>query len=76
MSTQQLTNEALALPLSERVPLAQALWQSIEAGLADSDEREAVREAIRRDQELSSGKVEGRSHDEVIQAAKHAIGCA
>jgi len=76
MSTQQLTNEVMALPLSERVPLAQALWQSIEAGMADSDEREAVRESIRRDRELSSGAVEGRSHDEVMQAAKRAIGCA
>ena len=45
MSTQQLTAEAMALPLSERVSLAQALWQSIDAGLADADEREAVREA-------------------------------
>lgn len=76
MSTQQLTNEVLALPLSERVPLAQALWQSIEAGLADSDVRDAVREAVRRDQKLSSGEAEGRSHDQVMEAAKRAIGYA
>jgi len=76
MSTQQLTTEAMALPLSERVSLAQALWQSIDAGLADTDECEAVREAMRRDQELSSGAVVGRTHEEVMQAARRAIGCA
>lgn len=76
MSTQQLTAEAMALPLSERVSLAQALWQSIDAGLADTEEREAVREAIRRDEELSSGAVAGRTHEEVMQAARRAIGCA
>ena len=76
MSTQQFTAEAMALPLSERVSLAQALWQSIDAGLADTEEREAVGEAIRRDQELSSGTVVGRTHEEVMQAARRAIGCA
>ena len=76
MSTQQLTAEVMALPLSERVQLAQELWQSIDSGLVDTDEREAVRDAIRRDQELSSGAVVGRTHDEVMQAARRAIGCA
>ena len=45
MSTKQLTDEALALPLAEKVSLAQALWQSIDSGLADSDEQTALREA-------------------------------
>ncbi len=76
MSTQQLTSEAMALPLPERVSLAQALWESIDAGLADTDQRDAVREAVRRDQELASGAVVGRTHDEVIQAARRALGCA
>jgi len=76
VSTQQLTTEAMALPLSERVSLAQTLWQSIDVGLADTEERDAVREAIRRDQELSSGAVVGRTHEEVMQAARRAIGCA
>jgi hypothetical protein len=76
MSTQQLTTEAMALPLSERVSLAQSLWQSIDTGLTDTDEREAVREAIRRDQELSSGAVVARTHQDVMQAARRSIGCA
>jgi putative addiction module component (TIGR02574 family) len=73
MSTEQITSEAMALPLPERVSLAQALWQSIDAGLTDCDENAAVQEAIRRDQELSSGKVTGRSHEEVMKAARRAL---
>ena len=76
MSAQQLTADAMALPLAERVSLAQSLWQSIDAGLPDTDEGEAVREAIRRDQELSSNAVTGRTHEEVMQAARRAIECA
>ena len=76
MSAQQLAAEVMALPLSERVSLAQALWQSIDAGLTDTDEHEAIREAVRRDEELSSGAVIGREHADVMQAARRAIGCA
>jgi putative addiction module component (TIGR02574 family) len=75
MSTEQLKEEAMSLPLSERVSLAQALWESIDVGLTDTDEQAAVREAARRDQELSSGTVSGRTHEEVMQAARRAIGC-
>ena len=76
MITEQFTTDAMALPLSERVALAQALWQSIGAGLPDADEKMAVRDAIRRDQELSAGAAEPRTHEEVMQAARRAIGCA
>ena len=76
MSNQQLTTAAMALPLAERVSLAESLWQSIDAGLTDATESDALRTAIRRDQELSSGAVQGRPHDEVMLAARCAIGCA
>jgi putative addiction module component (TIGR02574 family) len=76
MSTQQLTIEAMALPISERVSLAQALWQSIDAGLEAAKDREALAEAIRRDGEISSGVVQGRTHEEVMLAARRAVGCA
>jgi hypothetical protein len=75
MSAQQITADAIALPLADRVSLAQALWQSIGLGLADTDERDAVREAIRRDEELSTGAAAGRTREEVMQAARRAIGC-
>ena len=76
MSTNQLIAEALALPVSERMKVAQALWESIDAGMPDVDETATVAEAIRRDNELSSGRVTGRTHEEVMQAARLAIGQA
>jgi putative addiction module component (TIGR02574 family) len=75
MSSERLIADAMALPLSERVSLAQALWESIDAGLRDSDERAAVAEAIRRDKELSSGQVAGRTHEEVMETARRALEC-
>lgn len=75
MSTEQLIAEAMTLPLAERVELAQALWESIDTGLPDTDERAAIKEALRRDEELSSGKVTGRTHEEVMQAARRALEC-
>ena len=33
MTIQQLTEQAMAFPLAERVDLAEALWQSISEGL-------------------------------------------
>ena len=65
----------MALPLEERVGLAEALWQSIGQGLTAGSEREAIGQASRRDAELTSGAAIGRSHEEVMAAARRAIGC-
>ena len=73
MTTQQLITEALSLPISERVSLAQTLWQSIDSGLADVDPKDSLQEAIRRDQEMSAGIVSGRTHDEVMDAVRRAL---
>jgi len=75
MSTEQLKEEVMSLPISEKVLLAQALWESINAGLVDTDEQAAVGEAARRDQELSAGVASGRTHEQVMQAARRTIGC-
>ncbi|MDX6385288.1 MAG: putative addiction module component [Blastocatellia bacterium] len=65
----------MALPLAERVSLAQALCESINAGPPETNEGAAVNEAIQRDEELVSGKVAGRTHQEVMQAARRALEC-
>ena len=76
MSTEQLTKEAIDLPLRERVSLAQRLWESIEQGVVDAEERQVVVEAVQRDGELTSGLIVGREHGEVMQAARQRLGCA
>lgn len=76
MSAKQLTQDAMALPLAERVALAQTLWQSIEGQPAEKLENEvqwAVEEADRRDADLSSGKTVGLTHEQVMRAAQKAI---
>jgi hypothetical protein len=76
MSAKELAQEAMALPLAERVALAQTLWQSIGGQSADSvntDVQWAVEEAAKRDAELSSGAVSGRTHGQVMRAARKAI---
>ena len=76
MSTKELTREVMALSLPERVALAQTLWQSIEGqgtGRVADEVKWAVEEAGRRDAELSSGAAAGRSHEDVMRAARKAI---
>jgi hypothetical protein len=76
MSTEQLIREAIDLPLRERLSLAQRLWESIEQGVVDAEERQVVAEAVRRDEELTSGVAVGREHGEVMQATRQRLGCA
>ena len=75
MSSQEIADAAMSLPISERAALAQDLWQSIDNEL-ESFDGVALQELQRRDDELTSGSVGGRSHAEVMQAARSAIGCA
>jgi putative addiction module component (TIGR02574 family) len=70
MTTQQLVELALALPLAERIDLADALWQSIAEGLPPVSEEDAIREAVKRCEALESGRVMGRTHDQVMDAAQ------
>ena len=76
MSNEEVLQAAMTLPLSDRVNLAQALWASIDEGLpsSDTEEQEALQQALRRDAELSSGQATGRSHEQVIHAARRVLG--
>ena len=63
----------MALPLAERVVLAQKLWASLDEGLTEPDDRSLMAEVLRRDEELTTGAVTGRTHAEVMAAARRAI---
>jgi putative addiction module component (TIGR02574 family) len=79
MSKEQLEQAALALPLAERVALAQQLWHSIEGDSAvtgSGDDHQSSAEAQRRDAELSAGTVAGRTHEQVMEAVRQAAECA
>ena len=72
----ELTNQALSLPVAERVQLAQKLWESLpetDASVPPQEEAQALELARRRDAELASGKVQGIPHDQVMQNARRSI---
>jgi len=85
MSNQELTQKVLSLPLTDRVELAQALWESIDEGAAAdavaaadtadtaTEVREAVDLARKRDRDLATGRVAGRTHQQVMEAARRAL---
>ena len=76
MSNEELTQKVLALSLPDRVSLVQTLWESIYGGPdsdATAEEREAIEQAKKRDRELASGAVSGRSHRQVMEAARRAL---
>ncbi len=79
MSKEEIIERAMELPLRDRVLLAEEIWQSIGSltGVeATSDgAREAVETAKRRDLEMTSGRVEGLTHDAVMESARRALGC-
>ena len=76
MSSDEVLHAAMTLPLADRVTLAEALWASIDEGLPSSDreDRDAIQQALRRDAELASGQAIGRSHEQVMDAARRVLG--
>ncbi len=77
MTTEQITQLILALPVGERVEIAQALWESLGDArpATDSQNDDAVGIAEQRDAELVSGQVVGRTHEEIIVAARRMLKC-
>ena len=63
-----LTTQILALPLDDRVELAQRLWQSLEG--QGSEDEELFAEIERRDAEMSKGTAQTYSHEEVMRDAR------
>jgi putative addiction module component (TIGR02574 family) len=69
MKIEELAPEALRLPIKDRVLLAASLWESLDDpyDLAVSfDDDEAISLAIKRDDEIESGKVKALSHSELM----------
>ncbi|MEW6326348.1 MAG: addiction module protein [Thermodesulfobacteriota bacterium] len=70
MSLEELKTEAMKLNPEARAKLAHALLESLEDLSEAEVERLWVEEAIRRDEEIDSGKVSLRQADEVLKDAR------
>ena len=73
MTVQQIISEALALPIAQRAELAQALWESLEMGATQDSVEDAIRDARKRDSQMTNGEVTGRTHLDVMEAARQSL---
>lgn len=77
-SVAELSREALMLSASDRILLAQQIWDSLQPA-ADRNttisEDEFIEELRRRDQELDRGTTQGIAHSDVIANARAALKC-
>jgi putative addiction module component (TIGR02574 family) len=69
----QLTADAMKLPLRDRVQLAQRLVSTLDDEVESGTEELWFAEAGRRLEELRSGKIEGIDADEVFRSAREAL---
>lgn len=70
MKLQDLEVEALKLPTSERVHLAEVLLHSLDTLSEDEHHRDWTEEAARRDAELDAEPSRGQPADEVFRHAR------
>jgi len=61
---EEIEKEVLALPLEQRVSLAEALLGSLPSPAEETTEAEEMAEAARREKEIESGRVKPRSEAE------------
>ena len=69
----QLTADAMKLPLRERVQLAQRLVSNLDDEVESGVEELWFAEADRRLEEIRSGKVEGVDADDAFRSAREAL---
>lgn len=69
----QLTADAMKLPIRERVQLAQRLVETLDDVVEPETEALWFAEAERRLEEMRSGKVEGIESDEAFSSAREAL---
>ena len=70
---EQLTADAMKLPLRDRVQLAQRLVSTIDDEVESDTEALWFAEAERRLEELRSGKVQGIDSEEAFRTAREAL---
>lgn len=70
----QLTEEAMQLPATSRVLLADKLVESLESEELDEVQRLWAAEAIRRRDEVRSGKVQAVPGEQVLDEVRRLVG--
>jgi putative addiction module component (TIGR02574 family) len=70
----QLAEEAMQLPASSRALLAERMVESLDAAERDEVERAWATEAVRRRDEVRSGRVQPLPGEQVLAEVRNAVG--
>jgi putative addiction module component (TIGR02574 family) len=70
----QLAEEAMQLPASSRALLAERIVESLDAAERDEVERAWATEAVRRRDEVRSGRVQPLPGEQVLAEVRNAVG--
>jgi putative addiction module component (TIGR02574 family) len=71
---EQLAEEAMQLPASSRALLAERIVESLDAAERDEVERAWATEAVRRRDEVRSGRVQPLPGEQVLAEVRNAVG--
>ena len=74
LTLEQLTAEAMQLPLESRVLLADRLVESLDSAELDDIQRLWTAEAIRRRDEVRSGRVQSVPGEQVLDEVRRLVG--
>jgi putative addiction module component (TIGR02574 family) len=74
LTLEQLTAEAMQLPIESRALLADRLVESLDSAEIDEIQRLWTTEAIRRRDEIRSGKVQAVPGEQVLNEVRHLVG--
>jgi len=74
LTLEQITDAALQLPADSRISLAEKLVESLAADEPDEIERLWSAEAVRRRDEVRSGRVKANSGEEVLEEVRRLVG--
>jgi len=69
----ELTTQALALPPKSRAVLADVLLDSLDDPSPMDFDRQWIKEAQRRDEEMERGLVPSKSHEDVMRHARESL---
>ncbi len=74
LTVDQLAEEAMQLPPASRALLAERMVESLDAGDRDEVERAWATEAVRRRDEVRSGRVQSIPGEQVVAEIRDAVG--
>jgi putative addiction module component (TIGR02574 family) len=74
LTLDQLAEEAMQLPPASRALLAERMVESLDAGDRDEIQRAWTTEAVRRRDEVRSGRVQSIPGEQVVAEVRNAVG--